>query len=54
MGCVSLGGDSLHNNGHEAMQGAAQLGALTVEYTFTLDECVDSVDTTGDAIGLHT
>eukprot|EP00405_Crypthecodinium_cohnii_P001233 CAMPEP_0194768542 /NCGR_PEP_ID=MMETSP0323_2-20130528/39947_1 /TAXON_ID=2866 ORGANISM="Crypthecodinium cohnii, Strain Seligo" /NCGR_SAMPLE_ID=MMETSP0323_2 /ASSEMBLY_ACC=CAM_ASM_000346 /LENGTH=42 /DNA_ID= /DNA_START= /DNA_END= /DNA_ORIENTATION= len=36
------------------MQSAAQLGALAVEDAFTLDEGVDSVDTAGDAIGLHT
>jgi len=51
---VRLGGDSLHNHRHETVKGAAQLGALAVEHTLTLDERMRLVETARDAIHLDT
>jgi len=51
---VRLGRNSLNNHRHETVKGAAQLGALAVEHTLTLDERMRLVETARDAIHLDT
>merc|ERR1719491_2323396 len=42
MGSVGLWGYRLHDDGHEAMESATELGALAIEDALALDEAVDA------------
>mmetsp|Transcript_90724 Transcript_90724/g.234265 ORF Transcript_90724/g.234265 Transcript_90724/m.234265 type:complete len:210 (+) Transcript_90724:141-770(+) len=52
VGRVGLGRDGLDDDGHEAVQGAAELGALAVENALALDEGRDAVDAARRRVGL--